>query len=228
MTRVSAGPFTLELPPNGVAILYEADEGGTEHRLPGGVGYLEALVQFAGEVIRLTAMVDHISKDRDAAEEKLRLANTGGLPLLYDIRRELGWNDKTSLSILADGVRRVRRALQTWDTPTNMDLEELARSIKARVVDLERMNVENKTRIEELLEELAASGWRTMESAPKDRHVIIAVGDEPPVYVSEAYYDAGAGAWYKSNTSETDAFDGRIYDPLGWQPLPSPPSEPRT
>lgn len=91
----------------------------------------------------------------DAAEEKLRLANTGSLPLLYDIRRELGWNDKTSLNILADGVRRVRRALQTWDTPTNMDLEALAIAIKARVTELEAMNVENKNRIEELLNELA-------------------------------------------------------------------------
>ena len=91
----------------------------------------------------------------DAANEKLALANTGGLPLLYDIRRELGWNDKTSLSILADGVRRVRRALQTWDTPTNMDLEALALTVKSRIEDLEKMNVENKNRIEELLEELA-------------------------------------------------------------------------
>jgi hypothetical protein len=91
----------------------------------------------------------------DAANEKLSLANTGSFSLLYDIRRELGWNDKTSLSILADGVRRVRRVLQTWDTPTNMDLEALALTIKSRVEDLEAMNVENKNRIEELLEELA-------------------------------------------------------------------------
>lgn len=89
------------------------------------------------------------------AEERLALAGTGSLPLLYDIRRELGWNEYTSLSILADGVRRVRRALQTWDTPTNMDLEALALAIKARIVELERINVENKVRIEELLEELA-------------------------------------------------------------------------
>ena len=89
-----------------------------------------------------------------AANEKLSLANTGGLPLLYDIRRELGWNDKTSLSILADGVRRVRRALQTWDTPTVMDLEALALSIKARVVDLEKINVDDKKQIEELLQML--------------------------------------------------------------------------
>ena len=101
----------------------------------------------------------------DAAEQKLRLANTGSLSLLYDIRRELGWNDKTSLDILADGVRRVRRALQTWDTPTNMDLEALAKAIKDRVTELEAMNVENKNRIEELLNELAG------ETEEEDDHL---------------------------------------------------------
>ena len=58
--RVTAGPYTLEIPNNGVAILYEVDEYGTDHRLPGGVGYLEALVQFAGEIIRLHAMIDQM------------------------------------------------------------------------------------------------------------------------------------------------------------------------
>ena len=38
-----------------------------------------------------------------------------------------------------------------------MGLEELALAVKARVVDLEAANVENKNRIEELLEELAGS-----------------------------------------------------------------------
>lgn len=51
--RVTAGPYTLALPINGIAILY--DEDGK--RLPGGVGYLGALVQFAGEVIRLNAEI---------------------------------------------------------------------------------------------------------------------------------------------------------------------------
>lgn len=46
--RVSAGPYTLDIPPNGVAILYEDGK-----QRPGGVGYLEALIEFAGEVIRL-------------------------------------------------------------------------------------------------------------------------------------------------------------------------------
>ena len=65
MTRISAGHYTLELPPNGVAILYEADGAGINRQLPGGIGHLDALVQFAGEVIRLRAMCDALIKDRD-------------------------------------------------------------------------------------------------------------------------------------------------------------------
>lgn len=64
MTRVSAGPYTLEIPPNGVATLYEADGAGVDHQLPGGVGYLDALVQFAGEVIRLHSMIASMHADR--------------------------------------------------------------------------------------------------------------------------------------------------------------------
>ena len=56
--RISVGPYTLDIPPNGIAVLYEADGAGVDHQLPGGVGYLDALVQFAGEVIRLRAMLD--------------------------------------------------------------------------------------------------------------------------------------------------------------------------
>lgn len=57
--KVSAGPYTLELPPNGIAVLYQDGQ-----RLPGGVGYLEALVQFAGEVVRLQAMLGSLNKER--------------------------------------------------------------------------------------------------------------------------------------------------------------------
>lgn len=49
---VSAGSFRLEIPSNGVAVLYEADAEG-EHQLPGGVFYLEALVEFARRVAEL-------------------------------------------------------------------------------------------------------------------------------------------------------------------------------
>jgi hypothetical protein len=58
MSKISVGPYTLDIPPNGIAVLYEADGAGVDHQLPGGVGYLDALVQFAGEVIRLRAMLD--------------------------------------------------------------------------------------------------------------------------------------------------------------------------
>lgn len=70
--RVTAGPYTLELPANGVAILYEADGAGIDHQLPGGIGHLEALVQFAGEVLRLQAMVDQMRKDRDEQDLAIR------------------------------------------------------------------------------------------------------------------------------------------------------------
>ena len=81
--RVTAGPYTLELPVNGVAILYEADGAGVDHRLPGGAGYIDALVQFAGETIRLQAMLaqmqidrrDHALAVRDAISETARTAD---------------------------------------------------------------------------------------------------------------------------------------------------------
>ena len=62
--KISVGPYTLDIPPNGVAVLYEADKDGNDHQLPRGVGYLDALVQFAGEVIRLNAMLDQIEVAR--------------------------------------------------------------------------------------------------------------------------------------------------------------------
>lgn len=66
--KVSAGPYALEIPPNGVAILYETDEAGVEHQLAGGVGYFEALIQFAGEVIRLNAEIAAL-RERCAASD---------------------------------------------------------------------------------------------------------------------------------------------------------------
>lgn len=60
--KVSAGPYLLDIPPNGVAILYEADPGGSTGvcQVPGGVGYLDALIQFAGEVVRLRALLEAV------------------------------------------------------------------------------------------------------------------------------------------------------------------------
>lgn len=62
--RVSAGPYTLDIPANGVAILFEDGR-----RLPGGVGYLEALVWFAGAVTSL--------RERCAASDVDILIETG-------------------------------------------------------------------------------------------------------------------------------------------------------
>ncbi len=67
----------------------------------------------------------------DREKEKLSVLNTGGLTLLYDIRRELGWNDKTALNILPSGVRRVCLAL---GGQPGEDLEALARSVKSAVI----------------------------------------------------------------------------------------------
>ena len=85
--RVSAGPYTLELPPNGVAILYEADpSGGTGiSQVPGGVGYLEALVQFAGEVIRLRAMIESAR----AGESSMSFAHTLAEERVAELRETL-------------------------------------------------------------------------------------------------------------------------------------------
>ena len=70
--RVTAGPYTLELPSNGVAVLYEADGAGVDHQLPGGAGYFDALVQFAGETIRLQAMLARMQVDRRDHDLALR------------------------------------------------------------------------------------------------------------------------------------------------------------
>lgn len=99
----------------------------------------------------------------DAVSEKLNLANTGGLSLFYDIRRELGWNDKTALSILPSGVRRIRLALQTWDTPTGMELEALALAVKSRVLELERIHAQDSTKITDLLEQLERCADRAVD-----------------------------------------------------------------
>jgi len=55
--RATAGPYTLVISPNGRATLYEADGAGVDSEVPFGVNQLDALVQFAGEVIRLSAMI---------------------------------------------------------------------------------------------------------------------------------------------------------------------------
>jgi hypothetical protein len=64
--RVSAGPYTLELSLNGIAILYEVDKAGVERQLPGGIGYLDALVQFGGEIIYLRSQNQQLRETIEA------------------------------------------------------------------------------------------------------------------------------------------------------------------
>lgn len=80
------------------------------------------------------------------------------------------------------------------------------------------------------LRQMAAPGWRTIESAPRDgRHVLLAITDDDPPgygYVAEGFYEEdGARGWYHANTHWTDAYDGSLR-PSYWQPLPAAPSAP--
>ena len=50
-------------------------------------------------------------------------------------------------------LSRVHSILKTWDTPTDMDAETLAKAIKDRVAELEGINADYKNHIAELLEE---------------------------------------------------------------------------
>jgi len=58
----------------------------------------------------LTADRDKWKARAEAAETGLRIANRGGLDLLYAIREAIGWNDKTALSLLPDECRRLKAA----------------------------------------------------------------------------------------------------------------------
>ena len=67
--------------------------------------------------------------------------------------------------------------------------------------------------------------WRKIDSAPKDgRHVLLAVNQDPPAFVSEGYYEAdGDRGWYQANTHWTDYHDGSLTNVTHWMPLPDPP-----
>ncbi len=67
--------------------------------------------------------IDALRARAEQAEEKLALANTGGLKLLYEIRAALGWNDKTSLSIMGDGVKRLRERAERAETALSWCVE---------------------------------------------------------------------------------------------------------
>lgn len=66
--------------------------------------------------------------------------------------------------------------------------------------------------------------WKPIETAPKDgRHVLVAVTNDEPGYVAEAYYEEDADrGWFSANTHWTDYVDGQLF-PSHWMPLPEPP-----
>lgn len=67
--------------------------------------------------------------------------------------------------------------------------------------------------------------WLDIESAPKDRPVIVAVerqGD-PKWVVGEAHYYEDGEAWYWAGNDPSDSWGGPIY-PTYWQPLPAIPA----
>ena len=54
---------------------------------------------------------------------------------------------------MGERLSRVYSILKTWDTPSDMDVEILARAVKDKIAQLENINADYKNRIAELLEE---------------------------------------------------------------------------
>lgn len=70
--------------------------------------------------------------------------------------------------------------------------------------------------IDEVLEQLRGSGWRSIETAPKDGTEVIIETNAHARGMVFACMDA-AGGWYEE--------DGDRHYPKMWQPLPPPPTE---
>ena len=75
-----------------------------------------------------------------------------------------------------------------------------------------------------------AGGWRTIESAPRDRLIMIAGG----TFSSDNYHDlpqkcATIAYWYRDHWRGDDMpahDDWKMHKPTHWQPLPEPPAAP--
>jgi Lar family restriction alleviation protein len=71
-----------------------------------------------------------------------------------------------------------------------------------------------------------ASDWQPIETAPKDRNLIVAEGS----HVAEAYYDGESDMWFRAGKHPNDhdfVRSDRLF-PTHWQLLPAPPVEPTT
>ena len=140
--------------------------------------YYELAVALAAAEIEIKRLTKELGSRENSA-----MSNNGLIARLELAKRSLPniWRDgsyketaevigeaQTALAAADKQISGVRNELQTWDTPTNMDIEALATAIKSRVVELEHINGENKIRIEaaesyDLIRDREASGEWTKE-----------------------------------------------------------------
>lgn len=108
--RVTAGPFTLVMPSNGRATLFESDGSGVDHECPWGVGHFEALTHFAGEVIRLNAMIESMRESRSPIP-----TSPHNPKLLVGLRSyATDWRDRAaSKDIVEEAIGEIER-LHLW------------------------------------------------------------------------------------------------------------------
>lgn len=64
--------------------------------------------------------------------------------------------------------------------------------------------------------------WQPIKTAPKDGTPILIYERENDC-VCEGRYVVDACRWFERNAHPTDAWDGEIYRPTHWMPLPNPP-----
>ncbi|WP_037152995.1 hypothetical protein [Rhizobium freirei] len=69
--------------------------------------------EIVAEMDRRGSVIETLEAERDELQAEVDLLRkmqkaAGETSMLYEIRRELGWNDKTSLSIMPNGVRQLR------------------------------------------------------------------------------------------------------------------------
>lgn len=71
------------------------------------------------------------------------------------------------------------------------------------------------------LSSLSDAGWRTMESAPKDRSILLGAPDWSKTY--EGFWEEWQGRTLRERWKL--AINGTTAHPTHWQPLPSSPSK---
>ena len=121
-------------------------------------------------IAELRAEVAAKSRDISMVKHSLQLA--------YDVRAALGWNDKTSLDIMPDAIKRLR-------AERDQALADLA-ALRAH----------------------EAEGWREIASAPKEpgKDILVYRPDaEPDEYIPQVgvdYWSAKHKTWMRSNQNK--------------------------